>query len=675
MGIVVGFLLLLGHFHWIAGLVGFSIWLPWSIFGRRALRIVPGWQGWLFALVAIVSSTSLTERPSGLALAGLLQWLSLGGGILALQDVLRDRSDIKRHLWWWILATGVYDAFVWTHQLILQHMVWWQVRTDDLPLFPFRIRLFGSHGATQAAAWLGALLILGAAWGVPRLGSGWRFTRLLGLGVLLWWAILLGMCDSRLALGALFAALAMLMIREGGTIRFLVIGLVPALIWIVRDRVHPSQVMSGGGSGGMGWLILVTWATSVAVALVARRFLGACETRGWKRHAMGWGMVALPALPLTSLLLTRSSHLDTWTTGRLVFWIEAVRAIASRPIFGPGPWGYVWEYSVHQSWGFSFLAMHPHNAALEVVLAGGAMLLVAVGVIAIATLRWDDLSWDECRETMLLGAFLAISMCFDSPLSSPQLVLLVIVLGAQLVARLRVREWKAVPRSLAFAPALLLVPASILFEAQIGKSALAQAGEKIRNGAFREGAADILGASTSDAQDPQWLRNRLMARTALNSENPDSLRVYGPLWDSLVGIEPGFYPNRLHLAWLNRRLDGSKTAESAYAAAKDHLWILDSPSPAGRSVPSSWKDSYPTDSPAFWFREANAARIRGDIRRYQWICVWMEHRLPPSGVQMHAWRRSQGLKREVQIRAVQEQQLYGADGSRWLLIPQVQAEF
>lgn len=668
-GLLIALLLVAGHFHWGAGLLGFSIWLPWQILKRGRIGIVPGWQGWGIALTALILSTALSERPSGLAWVGLLQWLSLGGGILALQAVFREQPEWTARSWWVLLGTGVFDAFRWSLDLYHAHYEWWAVRVDGLPLFPFRIRLFGSHGSTQAAAWLGLLVLVGAIWAYPRLRSIWA--KALGLGVLLWWSMLMGMCDSRLALGALCVVVVLALWRDGFRLRLFVLPIVPAALWAVRDLSHPSRMLTGGSNSGSIFVLAAILA--IACSLAARRILPRFRFSDWMRAIAGWGALSIPAVPVIALMLSEGGQLNHWSTGRYDFWGAALDALRENPILGLGPWGYVWEYSQHHLWGYAFLAMHPHNALLEVAVAGGLVLIAGCLWIIWACVKWERWNWARSKDVLVGGLFLALSMSFDSPMSSPQIQMAIIVLAALALFRVPEPRWIAPPRSLALLPLLFLVPLAFIMEAQIGKSELPVAGQMIRGGRWEDGAKVILDASKRSTPDPQWLRNTLMARTALHGNSPDTLRVLRPLWDSLLRLEPSFHPNRVHLAWVDWRLSPSPRNDSAFQSSLEVLWAIDQPAPPINPVLHRWQGVYPNDSLAYWLREAVQARSKGDVGRSRWVGLWLEQRITPNGLANRAMWRVLGQLATVSIRPAVEEQIYGSVGTGWLLIPEIEA--
>jgi hypothetical protein len=133
---------------------------------------------------------------------------------------------------------------MWSRELVLAHLHWWSVRVDGLPLFPFRIRLFGSHGSTQAAVWIGGCLVLASYWLLPRLSGVWRW---IGGFYLIWCSLLLGFCDSRLAMAGIFAAVLVAGLSGRGGLLVAFATILPNAIWWLRDHLHPSQVAAGGG--------------------------------------------------------------------------------------------------------------------------------------------------------------------------------------------------------------------------------------------------------------------------------------------------------------------------------------------------------------------------------------------------------------------------------------------
>lgn len=651
--------------HWAGGLVAWCVWFVWSLRkGNGEIPKPPFWQAWIVVLFALLASTALSGNPSGLQWAGLLQWLSLLGGAWALQDLLRREPNFSAPLLTGLLVAGCVDAVRWTWDLIRDHMAWWTLRTEGLPLFPFRVRLFGSHGSTQAAAWLAGLLLLalsvqGAALIPRRARWGWW-------ALLLSWSILLGFCDSRLAFAGFLVGLVVrdLSAQERGPCAWL--ALIPAVVWWVRDLVHPSRVSTGGGVGS-GFETMVV----VLLLLLLRRV-----QRAWMPGPPLLGKPLLVLLAVSALLPVAIptvfaggagvSHWNAIATGRLDFWSVAFESWKAHPLLGVGPWTYVHSYSRGIDWTFGFLAMHPHNAFLEMLSAGGIVLVLAFLAILASVFLHLGKAGVEVLPAWSFPAFicLAVGMTFDSPMSSPQVMALQIVCAACLLGACRDPGRARVPRTAVLLPLLILVPLSFVWERQVSKAPLLEAGGLLARSQWDAAAEMILTGSKGVPLDPQWSRNVLMARTML-AASPESLKALQPDWSEQVRREPGFLPNTVHQRWVAWRLAPTKTKAESLLTALERLGHSNEGLPAMGVVSPRWATSYPSDRPEYWSMRLDASQRKGDIRQTRWIEAWFRHRFP-TGVVGHGRRLS-----ATGARGVAESQLYGSPGTRWLLIPQV----
>lgn len=649
-------LAVLGCFHWSAGLIIFAVWLIARIVRGREIALPRAWGAWLLAGFALTISAGFATRPSGLQWAGLLQYFSFACGVIVVQDRVRERPRGMDVVWWSLLAIGCFQSAVWAWNFLESYSNWWSIRVHGLPWFPFRHRLFGSHGSTQAATWLGAILLIGALWALPRITKS--TARRVLFVVLVIESVLLGLTDSRLALGGLLLVLLAVTWREGMNRTLSTVTLVPVGTWVFRDLVHPSRVVTGGAIG-QGWVFLLAWISVLGVALALRKWWPIQSLGKLLRILGGWFWLLFPLWILGVLVFGSAEFVEHMSTGRRAFWLVGLRILEQHPIVGVGPWGFVWEYAKGVDWIFDFLAMHPHNVALDVLTSGGLLLGAAVLWICASSFDWTQVRWVSWRMPLVLGLFLAFSMSFDSPFSSPQVMTTsMICLGFGLSSRSEGLKWEP-PRSIVLAPLLLLVPVAYLVDAQVGKQHLIEAGALIREGRIESGAHLILEAPTQ-TDDPQWRRNTLMARSALYSSRPESALVYAPLWDSMVVLEPGFRPNRVHAAWMWWRVTGRPEDRASFDVELANLTRNTKPLVCEGEPPMWWGASYPSDSVAFWERRLDSSHVRGDAARVRWISAWLAAREPGRRVR----ESGGGIPR---IPAGAEQQLYGSDGTGWVL--------
>jgi len=600
---------------------------------------------------------------------GVLQWISLLGGIFAIQDVLRDSERTRTILLWGVLAIGLVDLVLWSRELWVAHADWWVVRAPDLPLYPFRIRLFGSHGSTQAASWLGALILLAGVWAMPRLSGAWRW---FGGGFLLWCSLLMGFCDSRLGMAGLLAAILIAGGKGRAGAWLAVASILPNAIWWIRDHLHPSQVAMGGGEsqGGRQLLLaLAVWGT----VLVVRKWPKIAPANGCWRWVAGGAAVLLTSCPLWLPLVAPSG--GNWSTGRIEFWRIALADWRESPMLGSGPWTYSRAYAQQHDWLLGFLPMHPHNGLLEVLIAGGWVMLAGLLWAGWRVSRGPGAGWLSRDAIGLLVVHLVVSMAFDSPLSSPQIQLLVMVVVGWSMALSPAAKSLELPRTAGLAPLLLLVPVGYVVEGLAGKAALQRAGETIHaGGPWNQGAREILDAFPVRDADLQWTRNALMARTALNVDRRDSLEVLAPLWETQALLEPGFLPNRIHRDFVRVRLG---RGASAMLSLREKLDTL------GRSgwegfvmgpVAAAWRAKYPTDDPAFWMQRLRSCRQVACGDSLRWIVHWLEIRSASGSIAEARWRSLAKLPvKGLSSPRRQEGYLYGSEGSGWLLIPPLES--
>lgn len=664
MSLMVFVLVVVGCNHWVGGLVGASIWFVWRIRQSGEIPVPPVWQAWVVAVLALLGGTILSSNPSGLQWAGFLQWLSLLGGVWALQDLLRKHPEIVAPAIWGLLGAGGVDAAIWTWDSLLEYWKWWTLRTDGLPLFPFRIRLFGSHGSTQAAAWLSGLILLGLSWS-PR-WSDHRFARVGWASFLVLLSILLGLCDSRLAYAGLLAGLVVRKVLLPKTDRRHWLALIPALVWWSRDLAHPSLVGSGGGFGWGGmtvaliiFVLLVEWAIS---RKIRRDFVDASLVR---KGVLASALIPV-LLPILAMGFSRIPSLNAVSTGRISFWSVAFESWLGSPILGIGPWTYVHKYASTVDWTFGFLAMHPHNAFLDVLLAGGGVLVISLAAIFVASTMapTSEILEGFVRRIAPTAIGLSVGMAFDSPLSSPQVMALVTVCAAIFLAACPHPGSVRTPRTLVLAPLLLLVPFSVVWERQLGKAPLLAASELLKAQRWKDAAEMILAESGGAPDDPQWTRNTLMARTML-ADSPDSLVVLRQEWSRQVARESGYFPNQVHLRWVQWRMSQDSASADSLRASLQWLGHANKGLPTFGQTAPSWKDVYPTDNPSYWHEQLDEARRTAMYKRERWIEAWLETRFPAGSVGRNARLLVTGA------RGVAEFQLYGSVGTRWLLIPQI----
>lgn len=656
-----------GRMHWSAGLLAGSAWIGWVSWRRIPISFPRNWGGWGVAAAALILSSALSNRPSGLAWLGLLQWLSLIVGVLAVQDLVRREAKSLDFVFAGILVLGLLDMGLWTRDLVVDHWEWWTVRVDTLPTFPFRIRLFGGHGSTQAATWLSILLLILDRWGIPRCRG---IVKVALVGILVWSACLLGFCDSRLAMGGLLVAVVVIVAGHGFQWRLALVTFLPNLIWWARDLIHPSRIATGGG-GDQG---------AVQVALVGMVWLlgmSAWTVRGLRIHV---GLRRRVAMSLAFLVATTPvwfmqvahRHHQRWATGRLEFWRCALDSWKSEPILGAGPWSFPWRYSLNHDWFADFLPMHPHNAILEIAIAGGVLLMVG---LAWATFDVVVSAWRSTRSEgpiYLTAIVLAFSMAFDSPFSSPQLFLVCILVCGIALARLPRSSTTTASRAAIFLPLLVMVPLAYAFEGIAGKTALTDAAQSIGQGRWQQGANQILQGAPNSSTDPQWVRNSLMARTALGWNQRDSLEVLETAWESQVHAGARFLPDRIHLAAVRKRL--GRDVDSVRFEAD--LRILGRMGLEKRvklgEVPSQWRNLYPTDSQGYWLRRLAACSTKSCASERRWMALWFRTQIEPFSIAEAKYLRALGRNpRRLEIPSGREEYLFGSRGARWAFIPQV----
>lgn len=666
MSLLIVLLVLLSCQHWSGGLLGFSVWLVAKVREGSPLSMPPFGLAWILVILGLVGGTVLSDNPSGLQWAGLLQWLSLVAGILALQTALRESPHRLVAVLVGLFLAGSVHVFQWTWELVSRHQEWVVLRTADLPLFPFRIRLFGSHGPTQSAAWLGGLILLVISW--PQ-SSPSRWKSIASWSAVSIGIVLMGFCDSRLAYLGFLTGLLTREAIAGGSGRTLWIAPLPAVIWSVRDHLHPSLVVSGGGIGTGVWMLAITSFLPLGWILLRRMRRRPGFSLGTiARIAIGLGGVGILG-PAWVAVSRYDWALDLLSSGRFDFWTIAIEAWLGKPLFGIGPWTFVHHHAASVDWTFGFLAMHPHNAFLEILLAGG--LVSASGAMILA---WKAFSGahevegppKEWRILLPCLSSLAIGMAFDSPLSSPQVMSLTLVAIAGFLAPFPVASSFVIPRTSALFPLLLLVPASFVWEQQVAKTPLLEARELLRRTLWREGASVILRGRPRVEGDPQWTRNLLMARTMLATSR-ESLMVLLPQWQRLRIAEPGFLPNRIHLHWVESLASPTKANRDSLDSALARMDRSSLAIPTFGEISSRWMETYPSDAPEFWLGEWRSAKSLGKTERIRWVEHWLDERLP-------GWRsRISGHRRLLGARSSTEMQLYGSSGTGWLLIPQLES--
>lgn len=665
MSLLIVLLVFLSCQHWAGGLLGFSVWLVAKAREGSPISMPPFGLAWILVIGGFVGGTVLSDNPSGLQWAGLLQWLSLIVGILALQAALRERPHRLVAVLVGLFLAGSINALQWTWELVSRHQEWVAIRTADLPLFPFRIRLFGSHGPTQSAAWLGGLILLVLSWPQSSLSRWKSIARWIAVSIGI---VLMGFCDSRLAyLGFLTGLLAHVAIASGSG-RALWIAPLPSLVWILRDHLHPSLVVSGGGIGTGLWMLVSTSFLPIAWSLARK---------AWSWPGLSLGLIARITIGLGSVgilgpawvgLSRYNWSLDLLSSGRFDFWTIAIDAWLHNPIFGIGPWTFVHHHAASMDWTYGFLAMHPHSAFLEILLAGG--LVSASGSMILALRAFSGAHGvvgppKEWRILLPCLSSLAIGMAFDSPLSSPQVMSLTMVAIAGFLAPFPVARSFAVPRTSALLPLLLLVPASFVWEQQVAKTPLLEARELLRRNLWGEGASVILRGRPQVEGDPQWTRNLLMARTMLATSR-ESLMVLLPHWQRLRIAEPGFLPNRIHLRWVESLVSPTRATRDSLDSALARMDRSSLATPTFGEISSRWMETYPSDAPEFWLGEWRSAKGQGKTERIRWVEHWLDERLPD-------WRgRISGHRRLLGARSSTEMQLYGSSGTGWLLIPQLE---
>lgn len=624
----------------------------------------PGWPAWVLAFLAVLAGTILSAHPSGLQWAGLLQWLSLLGGILALQDVLRRQPTLIHVLLWALLCAGALDGARWLLESYEAYAGWWKVKVDGLPIFPVRIRLFGSNGSTQAASWLGGLILLVAFALLPRIRR--REIRWAVQALLVTWSLLLGLCDSRLAYAGLLVGFVIGELQQRAKSRSIYVVVLPALVWWLRDLAHPSMAASGGG---IGWGAEATMA--VGILLLIRWSIGPGRLRmhidpAWIMRT-SIGTTLLPALvPLLVWVFPGGDGLRTMATGRIAFWNVALDAWKDHPLFGIGPWTFVHEYSRKVDWTFGFLAMHPHNAFLELLLAGGAAMALSVAILVFMPWRSAAKNLPASIQQTIAGllASLGVGMTFDSPLSSPQVMTLMLVAGGVLLSCVPAGRSLRIPRTFVLLPTLVLVPLAFLFEAQASKIVLLRTRELLRAEKWQQAAELLIADSANAVKDPQWQRNVLIAKSMLASQDSAALGSLRDQWLRQVQVEPGFLPNRIHLHWIAWRMDPSTSARESLRLNLGKLSVSSEVLPTYGAISPGWIARYPTDDPVFWKAELAKARTEGSYLRAHWIERWLETQYP-RGARITFRTTALGA------RGATEAQLYGSEGTGWLLVPQI----
>lgn len=659
LGISLVAMIAMSRLHWAGPLLVAVTWWIAQASRCRQLQIPRGGIGLGVALGALVTSTALSQRPSGLAWLGLLQWLSLLAGAFMVNFEIRRSRHALTWLLGGVIGIGTLDMFLWSREVLLRHWEWWIVRAEGLPLFPFRIRLFGSHGSTQAALWLVMVFLVGVYWLLPRTKGR---IRLLSLGWLLWNATLLGFCDSRLAMAGAFVAVCYAGISTGSW-RVAWGGLlVSNVIWLGRDLLHPSRILEGGGVEQGMFQVLLTF-TLPAVVAIGRKIRIASDGRIWAAGAISFGFAVL-VLPYVS-----QAGDAEWSTGRLRFWRVGLDGFLSNPILGTGPWSFPWMYSRTVDWSRDFLAMHPHNWVLECLSSGGLVLFGGLAWLFRTSFRTSSEDAGSAGSVIsLLGLALGIAAAFDSPLASPQVLLVGVIVGGWALSRQEGRAEICVGKVWALCPLLLLLPLAYVAEGVAGKHLLVQANEVSEP---RRRAIWILEKMPQPTSDPQWRREELLARTTIAPDIPDSLRLLLTRWDSLIREEPLYLPNHLHREYLRSRIGLPNRLAVLLSSFEGSGWQR----AFAPTIHSRWKGRYPTDSAGYWLQRAKRWRDVGDERSIRWAAVWFRQASRPFSCAEMVWTKTLGWpSRDLQVSGAASEQLYGSGGGGKALIPSLQED-
>jgi hypothetical protein len=222
---------------------------------------------------------------------------------------------------------------------------------------------------------------------------------------------------------------------------------------------------------GSGGVLVVTSASRGALlgllaAVMLTLMLGAPRVRRVALAALGVGAAAALALPLTRSRLLLQSPLSVQTvTGRATEWAETLHMIAAHPLLGVGPSGFVDALPSLQSAQYVRLAGtarldSPHSLPLQIVDAGGVILLVIVAALVwllirnILTLRTDtvDGPWAIGAAAALAGWGTCLLTHFSAPGSTP----LFCLLAGSLLAEPRARPVRVAARRAAAAAAAVL---------------------------------------------------------------------------------------------------------------------------------------------------------------------------------------------------------------------------
>jgi Flp pilus assembly protein TadD len=231
-----------------------------------------------------------------------------------------------------------------------------------------------------------------------------------------------------------------------------------------RDRWAICAVVAGG-------VLVVTSASRGALlgmvaAVAATVILGTPKVRRVAASALGVGVVAALALPLTRQRLLMQSPLSHQTvTGRGLEWGETLRLIGQHPLLGVGPSGFLDASPSVQSAQYVRLAGaarldSPHSLPLQIANGGGVVLLFIAAVLGwfivrnILTLRRraTDAPWAIGAGAAITGWATVLLTHFTGPGSTP----LFCLLAGSLLAEPRSRPARLVVRRVTAAAATAL---------------------------------------------------------------------------------------------------------------------------------------------------------------------------------------------------------------------------
>jgi len=657
----------MARIHWIAGLLAVVAWGWHRAITRGSLSLPQGWWSLPGAMAVLVVATAVSPHPTELPWVGLLQWFALGGLVAFFQSQNRNAPETWVRIVWLVLALAALDTIVWSWSCLTSYFEWWRVRSDGLPWFPFRIRLFGSHGSTQAAAWIGASILITRLFLLPTLRSA--RARKLAWAWLGFQSVVMALCDSRLGFGGLVAGAMLAGRARRPDLPLLGLCLVQAMIWTARDHLHPSAIVTGGGQRSGVWLLALVLVPMVVSMLPVER-----APKFAKRLLRGWPIAALGASLLAPFALVAWSHrgLVAWSTGRADFWNEAVQVALEHPVLGGGPWSYAWNYSLHHEWTQAFLPMHPHNWVLEVLVTGGSLLLVLVGILVarILSTAWKDKSPTTAPWIPLLGYWCA-AMVFDSPLSSPQFLIVTAFVWGGAWSLSPGASRVDIPRVALLLPLLLLVPAARVVNLVLDGSSLPDIGVQGLRGEWGAASRRVLEQDSSLFGGPQWFRARVFARTTLAGEDSLRLRPLVSEWDSVLRLDPANILSRVSKDWVAWKSGGGELARNDFLALCDTLrgmWI----GPPANAIPEAWRSVYPTDGIPYWVEVETRARRDHDAARLAWVRRWLAFRAPSRSLVGNCLDFRRGSQpRELALDFGKEESIYGTRGVGWALPPLV----